>query len=291
MAKKRQARGMTAELPGSRAGQRVRQRARVRGPARGLSIRGMAGTCRYPPAHQCHLPGGWAGKEVSKVHPQPEIRTSQTQLLGTTRGIIVTAVVAVVGLVVLLVPVFLADSSPEIRRLITRRQREVSGSRSTKEISSGQRSRPWERVEDRDVPPAGHLHGKPSSWLLVAMVMGAFTTGGVAIIVHAWWLFWACAGIVVLAIPAGKLIGTWTTPSPGAAPHRRPQTHHTIRRPGPGVTSQSPPEDRPARARQPWPAPDLLRLARFVTGSPMLSCVSFTGSRQRLTGRPGTEAT
>jgi hypothetical protein len=103
--------------------------------------------------------------------------------------------------------VFLADNPQDIRRLITRRQREVSGSRSTKEISSGQGSRPWERVEDRHVPPAGHLHGKPSSWLLVAMVIGAFITGGVAIIVHAWWLFWACAGIVVLAIPAGKLIG------------------------------------------------------------------------------------
>lgn len=44
------------------------------------------------------------------MHPQPEIRTSQAQLLGTTTGIIVTAVVAVVGLVVLIVPMFLADN-------------------------------------------------------------------------------------------------------------------------------------------------------------------------------------
>ena len=157
------------------------------------------------------------------MHPQPEIRTSQTQLLGTTTGIIVTAVAAVVGLVVLLVPVFLADNPPDVRRLITRRRRQVSGSRSTKEISSGQGPRPWERVEDRDVPPAGHLHGKPSSWLLVAMVTGAFTTGGVAIIVHVWWLFWACAGIVVLAIPAGKLIGIMDdTIAWGSTP---PETH------------------------------------------------------------------
>jgi hypothetical protein len=144
---------------------------------------------------------------VSKVHPQPEIRTSQTQLLGTTTGLILTAVVAVVGLAVLIVPVFLAANPPDIRRLTTRRRREVIGSRSAPEISSGQGSRPWEQMEDRQVPPAGHLHGKPSSWLLVAMVVGAFTTGGIAIIVHAWWLFWACAGIAVLAIPAGKLIG------------------------------------------------------------------------------------
>jgi hypothetical protein len=150
---------------------------------------------------------GGASKEGRKVHPQPEIRTSQAQLLGTTTGIIVTAVVAVVGLVVLIVPMFLADNPPDLRRLTTRRRREVSGSQSAREISPGQGSRPWEQVEDRHVPPAGHLHGKPSSWLLVAMVMGACTAGGVAIIVHAWWLFWACAGIAVLAIPAGKLIG------------------------------------------------------------------------------------
>jgi hypothetical protein len=86
------------------------------------------------------------------VHPQPEIRTSQAQLLGTTTGIIVTAVVAVVGLVVLIVPMFLADNPPDLRRLTTRRRREVSGSQSAREISPGQGSRPWEQVEDRHVP-------------------------------------------------------------------------------------------------------------------------------------------
>lgn len=174
------------------------------------------------------------------MYPQPEIRTSQTQLLGTTTGIIVTAVVAVVGLVVLLVPVFLADNPPDIRRLTTRRQREVSGSRSPTAISSGQGSRPWERMEDRHVPPAGHLHGKPSSWLLVATVMGAFTTGGVAIIVHAWWLFWACAGIVVLAIPAGKLIGIMDD---------------TIAWGSTSAAAEDPPHDQEARPRPDQPVP------------------------------------
>jgi hypothetical protein len=183
---------------------------------------------------------GGASKEGRKVHPQPEIRTSQTQLLGTTTGIIVTAVVAVVGLVVLLVPVFLADNPPDIRRLTTRRQREVSGSRSPTAISSGQGSRPWERMEDRHVPPAGHLHGKPSSWLLVATVMGAFTTGGVAIIVHAWWLFWACAGIVVLAIPAGKLIGIMDD---------------TIAWGSTSAAAEDPPHDQEARPRPDQPVP------------------------------------
>jgi hypothetical protein len=43
--------------------------------------------------------------------------------------------------------------------------------------------------------------------MLVTVVTAAFITGGVAIITHIWWLFWACIGIAVLAIPAGKAIG------------------------------------------------------------------------------------
>ncbi len=39
------------------------------------------------------------------------------------------------------------------------------------------------------------------------MVIAAFTAGGVAIIARVWWLFLACAVIVVLSVPAGKLIG------------------------------------------------------------------------------------
>jgi hypothetical protein len=43
--------------------------------------------------------------------------------------------------------------------------------------------------------------------VLVAVVIAAFITGGIAIIAHAWWLLWTCIGIVVLAIPAGKVVG------------------------------------------------------------------------------------
>jgi len=39
------------------------------------------------------------------------------------------------------------------------------------------------------------------------VVIAAFATGGVAIIAHAWWLVWTCTGIIVLAIPAGKVVG------------------------------------------------------------------------------------
>jgi hypothetical protein len=52
-----------------------------------------------------------------------------------------------------------------------------------------------------------HLHGRPGSWALVAVVIAAFFFGGLAIITRTWWLFWLCAGIVVLSVPAGKVIG------------------------------------------------------------------------------------
>jgi len=43
--------------------------------------------------------------------------------------------------------------------------------------------------------------------VLVAVVTAASVTGGISIITHAWGLLWACIAIVVLAIPAGKMIG------------------------------------------------------------------------------------
>jgi hypothetical protein len=141
------------------------------------------------------------------MHPSPEITTSNAELLGTTTGIILTAVVAVAGLAAMLGLVFWADAPPDTRRLKIRRQGEISGSGPTGQISTGQGDRPEERIEDRHVPQGGHPHGKPASWVLVAMVIAAFTTGGIAIIAHAWWLVWTCAGIIVLAVPAGKVVG------------------------------------------------------------------------------------
>jgi hypothetical protein len=141
------------------------------------------------------------------VYPPPEIRTSNTELLGTTAGIILTAVVAVLCLVALLGAVFWADAHPDTRRLRGRRRGELSGSGPRREISAGQGERPWEQIEHRHVPEGGHPHGKPASWVLVAVVVAAFTIGGVAIIEHAWWLLWTCAGVAVLAIPAGKVVG------------------------------------------------------------------------------------
>jgi hypothetical protein len=120
---------------------------------------------------------------------------------------IVTAVVAILGLAVLLGMVFLADGLPPSMRFGARRRGTVSGSRPPGEIPAGQGQRPWDQVEDRRVPEGGHPHGKPASWVLVAVVMAASVTGGISVITHAWWLLWACIAIVVLVIPAGKMIG------------------------------------------------------------------------------------
>jgi hypothetical protein len=141
------------------------------------------------------------------MYPPPEIRTSNAELLGTPTGLVLTAIVAVAGLVVLIGMVFWADANPDTRRLTVRRRGEAGGSGPEGEISAGQGDSPWERIEDRHVPEGGHPHGKLASWVLVAAVVAAFAAGGIALIEHAWWLLWTCAGIVLLAIPAGKVIG------------------------------------------------------------------------------------
>jgi hypothetical protein len=140
-------------------------------------------------------------------HP-PEIGTTpNTELLGTTAGIILTAVVAVAGLVVLIGMTFWADLHSATGRLRVPRPGEVSASGTSAEISPGQGDNPRESPEQRHVPEGGHPHGKPASWVLVAVVVASFTTGGLAIIAHAWWLMWACAAICLLALPAGKIVG------------------------------------------------------------------------------------
>jgi hypothetical protein len=141
------------------------------------------------------------------VSQPPEIRTSNAELLGTTTGIILTVVVAILGLAVLLGMVFLADGLPPAMRRNLRRRGGSSGSGPTEEISAGQGHRPWEQIEDRHVPHGGYPHGKPASWVLVAAVTAASVTGGISIITHVWVLLWACIAIVVLAMPAGKMIG------------------------------------------------------------------------------------
>jgi len=137
---------------------------------------------------------------------------------------ILTAVVAILGLAVLLGMVFLADGLPRAWRPKVRRGDAGDGGH-TGEISEAQGQRPWEQLEDRHVPQGGHPHGKRASWVLVGVVTAASIAGGLSIIMHTWWLLWACIAIVVLAIPAGKMIGIMddtvdrgSTPAAGSGP-------------------------------------------------------------------------
>ncbi|MBO0773439.1 MAG: hypothetical protein J2P35_18445 [Actinobacteria bacterium] len=70
-------------------------------------------------------------------------------------------------------------------------------------VAAGQ---PAGSVPDSHVA-SGNPHGKPSSWLLISVVITAFLAGGAAIITHLWWLLWTCVGVIVVAVPVGKAIG------------------------------------------------------------------------------------
>lgn len=67
----------------------------------------------------------------------------------------------------------------------------------------------------------GHTHGRPSSWAVVTVILAAFAVGGAALILQMWILFFVCAGVFVLSVPAGMLIGMmndtveWITPPTG----------------------------------------------------------------------------
>lgn len=164
---------------------------------------------------------GW-----STVYPPSAVRTSNEHLIGTTTGMIVTAVVAILALALLLGMVFLAGGWPYAKRSRVQRSRSSDGGQVV-ELADGQGDQPWEHLDDRHVSEGGYVHGKPASWVLVAVVTAASLTGGISIITHAWVLLWACIAIAVLAVPAGKMIGImedtvdWGS-TPGATGDRQP---------------------------------------------------------------------
>jgi hypothetical protein len=43
--------------------------------------------------------------------------------------------------------------------------------------------------------------------VLAGLVVAAFVAGGAAVVWRLWVLFWVCAGLVLLAIPLGWMIG------------------------------------------------------------------------------------
>ena len=164
----------------------------------------------------------------STVYPPTAVRTSTEHLVGSTAGMIVTAVVAILALALLLGMVFLAGGWPYARHSKAR-PGEASDGGQVRVTSDGQGDRPWEQLDDRHVPGGRHPHGRPASWVLVAVTTAAAVTGGISIITHAWVLLWACVTVAVLAIPAGKMIGImndtvdWgSTPAANAERQRRP---------------------------------------------------------------------
>lgn len=58
------------------------------------------------------------------------------------------------------------------------------------------------------VPGAQHsYHGRPVSWVAVAIIMAAFLAGGLALILGPiWWLFWTSLGVAA----AGGLLALGT---------------------------------------------------------------------------------
>lgn len=140
------------------------------------------------------------------MYPPPELRTSQLELLGSTTAIIFVVIVAVIGLAVFLGLVYWADAHPAagIKRAQTT---PGDGGAAGTESGPGQGQRPWQDLSDRHVPEQGHPHGKPRSWVLVAIVLLAFIAGGMAIILHGWIVVWVCAAIILVSIPVGRAIG------------------------------------------------------------------------------------
>lgn len=175
------------------------------------------------------------------------------ELVGTTAGIIITLIVAAVGLMVLIGGVFIAARQQEGRGRSAPGGEELTEPAHHAQISPGQGDHPWQRTEDRHVPEGGHPHGKRSSWVLVAVVTAAFVAGGLAIILHAWPLLWACIGVVVLSIPAGKVIGimndTVAWGSSPAATADRPRAAEVRSRPSQPHYTGSEPRSLSARAR------------------------------------------
>ena len=52
-----------------------------------------------------------------------------------------------------------------------------------------------------------HRYGKPASVLLVTVIVVAFVGGAFAVLDEAWPLFWVGLAVLILSVPASRLIG------------------------------------------------------------------------------------
>jgi hypothetical protein len=61
--------------------------------------------------------------------------------------------------------------------------------------------------EQEPIGGCPHRYGKPASVLLVAVIVVAFVGGAFAVLAEAWPLFWVGLAVLVLSVPASRLIG------------------------------------------------------------------------------------
>ena len=97
--------------------------------------------------------------------------------------------------------------------------------------------------------PGGGAHGRIPSWIFVFVVIAAFLVGGIALVADVWWLFWVGVGVVVLSVPAGKIIGVMNDTVEWDVPLSRtyqPQGH-TVIGPTPSAPRAGLPTDRAGR--------------------------------------------
>ena len=96
-----------------------------------------------------------------------------------------------------------------------------------------------------------HLHGRPVSWVFVAVLIAAFIAGAFAVVLKLWPLFWVCLAITILSVPAGNLINIMGDTVQAGDPSAQPgQEGHVAEDHGsavhPGVDVGPTPAVRPA---------------------------------------------
>ena len=61
--------------------------------------------------------------------------------------------------------------------------------------------------DEQPIGGCSHRYGKPASALLVTVIIVAFVGGAFAVLDEAWPLFWVGLAVLVLSVPASRLIG------------------------------------------------------------------------------------
>jgi hypothetical protein len=188
----------------------------------------------------------------------PAMTTPLSHLLGGTAGIIATAVVAIVALALLITPVFWASKQRTQPR--TGENTGAPGLESGPTLLGQARPVPGQgpgvtrprldaQHEDLITHGPGHPHGKPASWVAVAVMLAAFVAGGLSIITHLWWLLWTCLGIIAVAGIAAMSVGIMNdTVAYGSNPAAAPRADRELGTdrvradgPYPGVSGETAP--------------------------------------------------